>query len=320
GNVANIPLQGEFVNRSPFDLRHQDGNSWALFENDEETCVLKRIPKPAFLNELTSDGIPMRKIALLHGKDCLASTVVQKCIYWEAGLQCKYCGIELSYHLKQTEVIKSPRALAEVLRAGIDEGIVTHVTLTSGSLSTRDKEVDLYCSILKEMKAEASVPIHVQIEPLNFEQLDRLRSAGADTIGIHVENFDVNVLKSICPGKFSKNTIQDYYKSWKLALDVFGDAQVSTFVLLGLGEREEVFRTELQKTVEMGVIPFLLPVRPIFGASMESFYRANLDFNIKMFRILADLLREHHVEPSKNKAGCVRCGACSAIHESLRDF
>ena len=43
----------------------------------------------------TADGVPYWKIALLH-LDSIASTVVQKCIYWGTDEQCGFCGIELT--------------------------------------------------------------------------------------------------------------------------------------------------------------------------------------------------------------------------------
>ena len=54
----------------------------------------------------TADGVPYWKIALLH-LDSIASTVVQKCIYWGTHEQCGFCGIELTRG-EQTIPVKTP--------------------------------------------------------------------------------------------------------------------------------------------------------------------------------------------------------------------
>jgi hypothetical protein len=57
-------------------------------ENNEFFCKLKLVPNPKYYDPsyTTSDGIPMRKIALVHGIDCLSSTIYQRCIYWACGM------------------------------------------------------------------------------------------------------------------------------------------------------------------------------------------------------------------------------------------
>ncbi|MHA1144463.1 MAG: radical SAM protein [Candidatus Helarchaeota archaeon] len=320
GSIVNVPLQGPLVEKSSLRFQNTDKNEWLLLDDEKPITTMHRIPPPKFYEKKTSKGIPMRKIALLHGKECLATTVIQKCIYWHSGLQCKFCGIELSLEMNHAESQKSPEMLVEVLRAGIEERVVSHVTLTSGSLAKREMEVETYCRILKAMKKEANVPLHVQIEPINIEQLERLKSAGADTIGIHLENYDPLVLESTCPGKFLSASVQDYYTSWKNAIKVFGENQVSTFILMGLGERQHLLKEGIKKTAEIGVIPFLLPVRILTGTLLKQFQSINFKTNLENFTFLAQALIESGVNPLKNKAGCIRCGACSAVNEAYKDF
>ena len=85
----------------------------------------------------TADGVPYWKIALLH-LDSIASTVVQKCIYWGTHEQCGFCGIELTRG-EQTLSVKTPAQLAEVCTAARDYDHAVDVTLTTGSLNRRDR-------------------------------------------------------------------------------------------------------------------------------------------------------------------------------------
>ena len=70
---------------------------------------LKLIQNPLYYNETfkTSDGIQMKKIALVHGIDCLATTVFQQCVHWACGEHCKFCGIEVSLDSGSTTLEKT---------------------------------------------------------------------------------------------------------------------------------------------------------------------------------------------------------------------
>ena len=73
----------------------------------EPTAVLERagtavgpisFPRqPQFYSLTTADGIPYWQIALLHGQDVLATTVLQTCMrYRDPATACQFCAIEKS--------------------------------------------------------------------------------------------------------------------------------------------------------------------------------------------------------------------------------
>ena len=77
GANAAVPVNPD----SPYQVR--DGRLW--LGEDDTGLRLGWSPRPKFYDLTTADGVPYRQIALLHGADVLASTVVQTCIrYGEA--------------------------------------------------------------------------------------------------------------------------------------------------------------------------------------------------------------------------------------------
>src|SRR2546430_17651155 len=72
GANAALPLNPD----SPYSVR--DGRVWngAI----DLGLAVEPVHRPRFYDLSTEDGVPYRKIALLHGKDVLATTVVQTCI------------------------------------------------------------------------------------------------------------------------------------------------------------------------------------------------------------------------------------------------
>jgi radical SAM protein (TIGR04043 family) len=287
-------------------------------EGNESYCRLKLVPEPAFYDPSfkTSDGIPMKKIALVHGIDCLASTIFQRCKYWACGEGCRFCGIELSLKYNTTIEEKNYRQMNEVIAQAKKEHRCSHMTLTSGTEEGDDKGAKRYIELLKGIKkVHIDIPLHIQIEPMeNFEFIDELKKAGADTIGIHIEILDEALRKEITPGK-AKIPYQLFEEIWKYSLKIFGKNQVETFVLTGFENDLNEVNQKLEKIISLGVIPFITPVRgvPNFRTSLPITDYKKL---IKTYIIAARLMKQYDVNPLKNKAGCVRCGGCSAINEA----
>ena len=307
-----IPLQGKFVEKSPFTLIHGNGN-WRIMRGDHALVELQLIPKPRFYNKTTSDGTPMNKVARLHGKDCLASTVYSKCIYWSNAKPCKFCGIEL---WRDDRLIrKQPKQLSEVADEAFKEGKAKHITLTTGTPPGSDKGALILAEATKAIKEHVNIPVHVQLEPPeNPKNLDDLYHAGVDTVGIHIESFDQKVLSTVCPMKLNVN---NYFKAWKNAVELFGEGQVSTFIIVGMGEKDESILLGSEKASRIGVIPYLLPLRPIAGTFFEKVSPPTPRRMVKLYRSIAETMHSVGLDPGKSKAGCVKCGACSAIQEAF---
>jgi len=309
---VEVPLQGKFVESSPFTLVQTNGN-WRVLRGKRSLVEVKPVPRPRFYEKTTSDGMPMRKVAVLHGKDCLASTVYSKCVYWLSGMQCKFCGIEL-WHGERL-IQKQPKQLGEVAEEAFKEGSVKHVTLTTGTPPRHDKGALMLAEATKAIKEHVSMPVHVQLEPpQNSKFLEALHNAGVDTVGIHIESFDQKVLKDACP---AKSNMKDYLKAWKNAVELFGEGQVSTFIIAGLGETDKSILLGVEKVARIGVIPYLLPLRPIWGTNFEKVGPPLPMRMMKLYRNVVKTLHEAGLDPRKCKAGCVRCGACSALQEAF---
>ncbi|UCC19622.1 MAG: radical SAM protein [Promethearchaeota archaeon] len=318
--LVNIALWNR-PNRTDLYLKDIENGFFEVINEKTQSAFgkVKLIQNPQFYNPefKTSDGIPMKKIALVHGIDCLASTIYQKCVYWACGEACTFCAIEVSLQNDATIEEKNADQMSEVINAAKKEGRCSHMTLTSGTDETIDKGANRYIELLKGVKKNhPNLPIHVQIEALeNLEYINRLKEAGADTIGIHIEVLNEKLRRDITPGKYhlSYNTFE---KNWKHALSIFGKNQVSSYILTGFRESKSEFLKDVEKLTSIGVIPYITPVRSVPGIPDLPITKCN-DL-IEIYRESAKLIKDYGVNPLKNKAGCVRCGGCSAIKEAYK--
>ena len=312
---ASVPVSSAHAKASPYRIEEVGSSSsqLVLFRNEERLDIrISVLQEPRFYEAETADGIPYRKIALLHGLDCLASTVLQSCAFWGTDAGCRFCGIGLSLRHGQTVLRKSPYHLAEVAAAAQKEG-VRHVTLTAGTTKDREEERVLSLEAARAVSRATGLPVHAQLmPPLSGDRMKELRDAGVCTLGIHVESLDPEVLKAVSPYKASIR-FGEYLQAWKDAVEVFGRNQVSTFILLGLGEDLSRLVKGCCEISEMGVYPYLVPFRSIPGTPLADRKPLETALAREIYEEVAEVLADRGLGWSKAQAGCVRCRACSAL-------
>ena len=86
---------------------------------------------------------------------------------------------------------------------------------------------------------------------------------------MHVESFDQRVLDRVAPAK-GRTGVEGYFRAWERAVEVFGRGQVTTYVILGMGEDPELTVEACRRAVDLGVYPFVVPLRPSAGSLLES--------------------------------------------------
>ena len=317
GLPLTVPIHAEYAQRSPYTLRI--GARGARLERGGEYVAPVVVPpRPRIYDMQTADGVPYWKIALLH-LDSIASTVVQKCIYWDTPEQCAFCGIELTRGA-QTVPVKTPAMLAEVCTAARDLDGAVDVTLTTGSLNRRDRGALYISRCATAIKEACGLPVQVQFEPPDDPAvLDSVRAAGVDAVGIHIETFDPEVLRRVAPGK-AECGVEGYFRIWERAVEVFGRGRVTTYVILGMGERPELIEQGCRRAIEMGVYPFVVPLRPVIGSLMEAATPPEPDYVAAIYRSVSAMLEEHGLSHADAVAGCARCQACSGLSAWERVF
>ena len=151
---------------------------------------------PRFYALATADGVPYPKIALLHARNVLASTVMQSCVrYNDPADACKFCAIGSSLKEGRTLARKSPEQLAEVAEAAVRLDGVEQLVMTTGTPATPDRGAAHLAACAAAVRAAVpSLPIQVQCEPPDdFAWFARLAAAGADTLGMHLEAVEPEV-------------------------------------------------------------------------------------------------------------------------------
>lgn len=310
--IDGVPVTVPPSETSPYSLRAEDGGQ-GIFRDGVKLADVAGTARPRFYDLTTADGVPYHQIALLH-LDSLASTVVQACNYWGNSDQCGFCGIGISLAAGNTIAKKTPEMLAEVAVAAKELDGAVDATLTTGSSVAPDRGALYVAKCGHAVKEAAGLPVEVQFEPpRDLSTIDEVHGMGIDAVGIHIESFDPEVLKRVAPGKY-RTGIETYFRTWEHAVKKFGEGRVSTYVILGMGEDPDVTIEGCRRAVDMGVYPFVVPLRPVAGSLMADVPAPAREYTEPIYRKVAGFLADRGLGADTAVAGCARCQACSSLN------
>jgi radical SAM protein (TIGR04043 family) len=163
------------------------------------------------------------------------------------------------------------------------------------------------------IKAAVNLPIQGQCEPPDDDTwFTRMREAGIDTLGMHLELITPDLRARLMPGKATV-PVERYMTAFEAAVPVFGRGQVSTYILAGLGDTRETLLGISERLIALGVYPFIVPFIPISGTPLEDHASPSPEFMTSILGPLAQMLRDGGLAAEDVKAGCAKCGACSAL-------
>jgi biotin synthase len=126
-------------------------------------------------------------------------------------------------------------------------------------------------ALVKTIKQRAKIQISVSCQPLNSGNIRRLAEAGVNRIGIALDAATpelFNEVKGSLAG--SPYDWDSQFRQLREAVEVFGKGNVSTHLIVGLGETEKEAVRIIQECVDMGVLPALFAFMPVRGTALEN--------------------------------------------------
>jgi radical SAM protein (TIGR04043 family) len=316
GHTIMVPVHTAGAWSAPFiaDAPDAAGRS-ALRRGTLAIAQIAFPPQPRFYALQTLDGIGYAQIATLHGADVLATTVLQTCIRYESRKKaCQFCAIGQSLAAGRTIAHKTPEQLAEVARAAVLLDGVKHMVMTTGTPPGDDRGAAVLAQSAAAIKAAVDLPLQGQCEPPASDVwFARMRAAGIDTLGMHIEVIDPALRLRIMPGKATV-PLHRYLSAFEAAVAVFGRGQVSTYILAGLGDTREQILILCEQLIGLGVYPFVVPFVPISGTPLEDHPAPDPAWMRTILAPLGGLLAAAGLRSRDMKAGCGKCGACSSLN------
>jgi len=125
--------------------------------------------------------------------------------------------------------------------------------------------------IASQILSKTEMDISVSCQPLDAENLERLRDVGVDRVGISLDAATPELFAKV-KGKTAGGpyTWQGHMKALREALSVFGPGRVTTHLIVGLGETDQEMIELVEELLKLGVYPALFTFTPIQGTPLEN--------------------------------------------------
>jgi len=303
-------INGKFAENSPFHIVKADSGKYEIWENGDKYTDIVMMPRPRYYDFATSDGVPMSDVAVIGEPDHLRSVLNQRCGYQRIGKSCKFCAIE-SWWAGYMD--KTPAQVAQVAEAAYREGMVRHVTLSTGTKLSRGKGLEDLVEAARLIQKRANVTMTLNFEPLNdYFLLGSLlregKEAGATTALCNIECFDESLREDIMPMK-GKNTIEDYVRVWEKCLGIFDHNEVYTMVIAGLGEDDETTLRGVEMAASMGVVASIVAFTPMMNSAYEDREPPSVERMLHLYEAAL---------PIYDKYGLKLYGGTGGIYTSLK--
>jgi biotin synthase-related radical SAM superfamily protein len=199
---------------------------------------------------------------------------------------------------------------------------VQHVSLTTATLNTRGKGLEGLVQTVKLIRSRAQVPVMLEFEPIEDDTLlstllKESKQAGVTTVSCNIECFDESLRQKVMPAK-GTIPIAAYVKTWEKCLEIFGQNEVFTVAVVGIGEDDESILKGVAMAASFGVMTFLVPHSPATGAFYEDMAAPEADRMLSLYERAVDIYQKYGLDLCASRAGCVRGGGFSAIKDVAR--
>jgi len=289
---VNAPVKEHFTRKSPL-LLDMENESIVLKKRKNIITHVTTLPRPAFYDKHTSDGIPMKKIGSIRA-DRLSIGINDSCIFWaDKNLRCKFCAI--GHNPESRIAMRTLSQVMETIGAALNDPIrpCKHLYLSGGALPGEDRGISLYSTYIKEIKENFDLHIHLNpMPPKDVTAIDSLFKAGLDEISFNIEVFDELIALEMIPGKYRAVPRSQYTRSLDYAVDLFGEKKVSSCLVIGLEDVHSAV-DGVEFLVSRGVIPKLSIFRPIIGSLLQGCNPPDLHFLLEVYHESEEIAKEY---------------------------
>ncbi|OGO22156.1 MAG: hypothetical protein A2Z28_07695 [Chloroflexi bacterium RBG_16_51_9] len=162
----------------------------------------------------------------------------------------------------------------------------------------------------------------LEFEPIaDFALLESLlveaKRAGVTTVSCNIECFDERLRPEIMPAK-GRIPLDTYVRTWEKCLEIFGQNEVFTVAIAGIGETDESLIRGIEMAAYRGVMTFVVPHSPAVGAVFEAMAAPTAGRMLSLYKRAVEIYTKYGLDICASRAGCVHGGGFSAIKDVAR--
>ena len=131
--------------------------------------------------------------------------------------------------------------------------------------------------IVSQIRKRCNIPISIAIPPMGKENLERLKLLGVDRVGIALDGATPEIFERV-KGKVVRGPYNwsNHIQNLKEALTIFGEGNVTTHLIVGLGETAIAILKMIKKLHDLRIRVSLFAFMPIKGTLLENLSQPDL--------------------------------------------
>jgi len=275
GQLCTVPVGQPYTQKSSFSLEQKDGKT--LLHCGGEITEVSLLQAPAFYQQKTRSGARMGSFSSLHDRLLILHPYMGCGFFNQPDNACQYC--QYDSMMNQAEPpLRDPLELVEAVRAALAEREVDTVYLYNGYSPTEDvglRQLVAVIALLRKHLGHRQIALET-VAPIDVQVIDELYEAGLDIFVCNLEINDADRFAEVCPGKYAAGGQDAIYKALEYARSVFRAGAVVSHLIVGLEPLQSTL-DGMKKLIEQGIVPVLLPFRPLPGTPLSKNQLASLD-------------------------------------------
>ncbi|MDQ6969263.1 MAG: DASS family sodium-coupled anion symporter [Mariprofundus sp.] len=275
GVMCTVPVGQPYTQNSSFSLVREGGKDMLCCGGEREEVTL--LPAPAFYQQSTRSGARMGSFSALHDRLLILHPFLGCGFFSQPGNACQYCQYD-SMMNEAEPPLRDPLELVEAVRAALAEREVETVYLYNGYSPSDDvglRSLVPVIALLRKHLGHRQIALET-VAPNDVQVMDELYEAGLDIFICNLEINDADKFAEICPGKKAIGGQKAIMKALAYARSVFRSGAVVSHLIVGLEPLQSTL-DGMKKLVEQGIVPMLLPFRPLPGTALGEGSLPSLD-------------------------------------------
>jgi len=165
--------------------------------------------------------------------------------------------------------------VVEKIVSSADRGNVKRVCIQTLNYPTVFNDI---LHLTKLIHSRSNVPISLSCQPLNRAEMKELTEAAVDRISIALDAATEQLFDKVKGASTQSPYVwKRQHEALKEAVEVFGKNQVSTHLIVGLGETEKGIAEAIQWCTDSSVNPSLFAFTPTPGIALENMPQPNIE-------------------------------------------
>lgn len=304
--LINVCVAESFCKDSPYSL-YQKNNVWYLKKDEVVLGEIAFLPFPKWVYK-EYKGLIVGGVVRPHSNKCVSLWPSYDCKFVKENKGCRFCSLT-SINKKQMQKLE-PELVANLVKIALDYNPEYEINLSGGTCSSPECAIEYLAEICNKIVLDCGhVPISIECAPpKKIQYLEKLKENGATAFVTNIELYDEKLRKEICPGK-GEITNDVYFETLKNAVRLFGKGNVSSVLIVGIQPKEDIIDA-CKKLINIGVIPTLIPFKPLDNTAMSNCGVADSIEYIELSKMVIAMLKKEKLVIT-SKSGCAACGACS---------